>query len=67
MVQNLLCVRVPAYNDLSLNHPVSVCLYVSNGKRKRSSTHCFKYLPSECYRGSSELCFYMVESLCTWY
>ncbi|XP_016316568.1 nuclear factor of activated T-cells, cytoplasmic 4-like isoform X1 [Sinocyclocheilus anshuiensis] len=43
--ENLLCVRVPAYNDLSLNHPVSVCLYVSNGKRKRSSTHCFKYLP----------------------
>uniref|UniRef100_A0A673LP85 Nuclear factor of activated T-cells, cytoplasmic 4-like n=1 Tax=Sinocyclocheilus rhinocerous TaxID=307959 RepID=A0A673LP85_9TELE len=43
--ENLLCVQVPAYNDLSLNHPVSVCLYVSNGKRKRSSTHCFKYLP----------------------
>lgn len=43
--ERLLCVRVPAYNDLSLSHPVSVCLYVSNGKRKRSSTHCFKYLP----------------------
>ncbi|KAJ8011795.1 hypothetical protein DPEC_G00061960 [Dallia pectoralis] len=41
----LLCVRVPAYCDLSVTHPVSVCLYVSNGKRKRSSTHCFKYLP----------------------
>ncbi|KAL7876749.1 hypothetical protein AOLI_G00117120 [Acnodon oligacanthus] len=41
----VLCVRVPAYSDLSVNQPVSVCLYVSNGKRKRSSTHCFKYLP----------------------
>uniref|UniRef100_A0A8C8EW15 RHD domain-containing protein n=1 Tax=Oncorhynchus tshawytscha TaxID=74940 RepID=A0A8C8EW15_ONCTS len=41
----LLCVRVPAYSDLSVSRPVSVCLYVSNGKRKRSSTHCFKYLP----------------------
>ncbi|XP_071777698.2 nuclear factor of activated T-cells, cytoplasmic 4 [Centroberyx gerrardi] len=40
-----LCVRVPAYSDLSVSRPVSVCLYVSNGKRKRSSTHCFKYLP----------------------
>ncbi|XP_069034456.1 nuclear factor of activated T-cells, cytoplasmic 4 isoform X1 [Embiotoca jacksoni] len=41
----LLCVRVPAYSDPSISRPVSVCLYVSNGKRKRSSTHCFKYLP----------------------
>ncbi|XP_003447556.1 nuclear factor of activated T-cells, cytoplasmic 4 isoform X1 [Oreochromis niloticus] len=41
----LLCVRVPAYSDLSVSRPVSVNLYVSNGKRKRSSTHCFKYLP----------------------
>ncbi|KAI4892973.1 hypothetical protein NFI96_021864 [Prochilodus magdalenae] len=41
----VLCVRVPAYSDLSVSQPVSVCLYVSNGKRKRSSTHCFKYLP----------------------
>nr|XP_020441781.1 nuclear factor of activated T-cells, cytoplasmic 4-like [Monopterus albus] len=41
----LLCVRVPAYSNLSVNRPVSVSLYVSNGKRKRSSTHCFKYLP----------------------
>ncbi|XP_065809774.1 nuclear factor of activated T-cells, cytoplasmic 4 isoform X1 [Labrus bergylta] len=43
--EGLLCVRVPAYSDLSVNRPVSVSLYVSNGKRKRSSTHCFKYLP----------------------
>ncbi|XP_030630118.1 nuclear factor of activated T-cells, cytoplasmic 4 [Chanos chanos] len=43
--ESLLCVRVPAYNNLSVSGPVSVCLYVSNGKRKRSSTHCFKYLP----------------------
>ncbi|XP_056149357.1 nuclear factor of activated T-cells, cytoplasmic 4 [Lampris incognitus] len=41
----LLCVKVPAYSDLSVSWPVPVCLYVSNGKRKRSSTHCFKYLP----------------------
>ncbi|XP_034021270.1 nuclear factor of activated T-cells, cytoplasmic 4, partial [Thalassophryne amazonica] len=41
----LLCVRVPAYSDLSVSRPVSVSLYVSNGKRKRSSNHCFKYLP----------------------
>ncbi|XP_072220068.1 nuclear factor of activated T-cells, cytoplasmic 4 isoform X2 [Leuresthes tenuis] len=41
----LLCVRVPAYSDLSISRPVSVSLYVSNGKRKRSSTQCFKYLP----------------------
>ncbi|KAM9322217.1 nuclear factor of activated T-cells, cytoplasmic 4 isoform 2-T2 [Pholidichthys leucotaenia] len=41
----LLCVRVPTYSDLSVSRPVSVSLYVSNGKRKRSSTHCFKYLP----------------------
>ncbi|TKS79453.1 Nuclear factor of activated T-cells, cytoplasmic 4 [Collichthys lucidus] len=41
----LLCVRVPAYSDMSVSRPVSVSLYVSNGKRKRSSTHCFKYLP----------------------
>ncbi|XP_072543142.1 nuclear factor of activated T-cells, cytoplasmic 4 [Salminus brasiliensis] len=41
----VLCVRVPAYSDLSVSQPLSVCLYVSNGKRKRSSTHCFKYLP----------------------
>jgi len=47
-LQGLLCVRVPAYSDLSVSRPVSVCLYVSNGKRKRSSTHCFKYIPSEC-------------------
>uniref|UniRef100_A0A673AZC0 Nuclear factor of activated T cells 4 n=1 Tax=Sphaeramia orbicularis TaxID=375764 RepID=A0A673AZC0_9TELE len=44
----LLCVRVPAYSDLSVSRPVSISLYVSNGKRKRSSTHSFKYLPSEC-------------------
>ncbi|KAG7273054.1 hypothetical protein CRUP_007210 [Coryphaenoides rupestris] len=43
--EGLLCVRVPAYSDLSVSRPVSVCLYVSNGKRKRSSTHCFKYIP----------------------
>ncbi|KAM9719924.1 nuclear factor of activated T-cells, cytoplasmic 4 [Menidia menidia] len=43
--EGLLCVRVPAYSDLSISRPVSVSLYVSNGKRKRSSTHCFKYLP----------------------
>ncbi|KAF3698671.1 Nuclear factor of activated T-cells, cytoplasmic 4 [Channa argus] len=43
--ESLLCVRVPAYSDLSISLPVSVSLYVSNGKRKRSSTHCFKYLP----------------------
>ncbi|XP_028988533.1 nuclear factor of activated T-cells, cytoplasmic 4 [Betta splendens] len=42
----VLCVTVPAYSDLSVSRPVSVSLYVSNGKRKRSSTHCFKYLPS---------------------
>ncbi|XP_066537163.1 nuclear factor of activated T-cells, cytoplasmic 4 [Hoplias malabaricus] len=41
----VLCVQVPVYSDVSVNQPVSVCLYVSNGKRKRSSTHCFKYLP----------------------
>ncbi|XP_041946322.1 nuclear factor of activated T-cells, cytoplasmic 4 isoform X2 [Alosa sapidissima] len=41
----LLCVRVPPYSDQSVSRPVPVCLYVSNGKRKRSSTHCFKYLP----------------------
>ncbi|XP_068197338.1 nuclear factor of activated T-cells, cytoplasmic 4 isoform X2 [Antennarius striatus] len=41
----LLCVRVPAYSDLSVSRPMSVNLYVSNGKRKRSSTHSFKYLP----------------------
>ncbi|XP_041849092.1 nuclear factor of activated T-cells, cytoplasmic 4 [Melanotaenia boesemani] len=41
----LLCVRVPAYSDLSVSRPVSISVYVSNGKRKRSSTHCFKYLP----------------------
>ncbi|XP_044076671.1 nuclear factor of activated T-cells, cytoplasmic 4 isoform X2 [Siniperca chuatsi] len=41
----LLCVRIPAYSDLSISRPLSVSLYVSNGKRKRSSTHCFKYLP----------------------
>ncbi|XP_067109434.1 nuclear factor of activated T-cells, cytoplasmic 4 isoform X1 [Osmerus mordax] len=43
--EGLLCVQVPAYSDLSVSRPVPVCLYVSNGKRKRSSTHCFKYLP----------------------
>ncbi|KAI9544322.1 hypothetical protein NQZ68_001194 [Dissostichus eleginoides] len=41
----LMCVRVPAYSDMSVSLPVSVSLYVSNGKRKRSSTHCFKYIP----------------------
>ncbi|XP_061654640.1 nuclear factor of activated T-cells, cytoplasmic 4 isoform X1 [Phyllopteryx taeniolatus] len=41
----LLCARVPPYCDLSITHPVSVSLFVSNGKRKRSSTHCFKYVP----------------------
>lgn len=46
-IQCLLCVRVPTYSDLSVSRPVSVSLYISNGKRKRSSTHCFKYLPSE--------------------
>ncbi|XP_040027867.2 nuclear factor of activated T-cells, cytoplasmic 4 isoform X1 [Gasterosteus aculeatus] len=44
--ESLLCVRVPAYSDLSVTRPMSVSLYVSNGKRKRSSTHCFKYLPT---------------------
>ncbi|XP_059913985.1 nuclear factor of activated T-cells, cytoplasmic 4 isoform X2 [Gadus macrocephalus] len=43
--EGLLCVRVPAYSDRSVSRPVAVCLYVSNGKRKRSSTHCFKYIP----------------------
>lgn len=41
----LLCVRVPAYSNLSVIRPVCVNLYVSNGKRKRSSTQSFKYLP----------------------
>ncbi|XP_019739285.1 nuclear factor of activated T-cells, cytoplasmic 4 isoform X2 [Hippocampus comes] len=41
----LLRMRVPPYCDLSITRPVSVSLYVSNGKRKRSSTHCFKYVP----------------------
>lgn len=41
----LLCVRVPAYSDLSVSRPICVNLYVSNGKRKRSSTQSFKYLP----------------------
>ncbi|KAJ3595190.1 hypothetical protein NHX12_004494 [Muraenolepis orangiensis] len=41
----LLSVRVPAYSHPCVGRPVSVCLYVSNGKRKRSSTHCFKYIP----------------------
>lgn len=43
--ENLLCVRVPSYSDLSVSRPVCVSLYVSNGKRKRSSTQAFKYLP----------------------
>ncbi|CAL8343200.1 unnamed protein product [Merluccius merluccius] len=43
--EGVLCVMVPAYSHLSVSRPVSVCLYVSNGKRKRSSTHCFKYIP----------------------
>ncbi|XP_076828179.1 nuclear factor of activated T-cells, cytoplasmic 4 [Brachyhypopomus gauderio] len=43
--EGVLCVRVPTYSDASVSQPVAVCLYVSNGKRKRSSTHCFKYLP----------------------
>ncbi|XP_037131048.1 nuclear factor of activated T-cells, cytoplasmic 4 [Syngnathus acus] len=42
----LLCMSVPPYCDLSITRPVSVNLYVSNGKRKRSSTHSFKYVPS---------------------
>ncbi|KAL4657231.1 nuclear factor of activated T-cells, cytoplasmic 4 [Arapaima gigas] len=41
----MLCVTVPPYRDMCASHPVPVCLYVSNGKRKRSSTQCFKYLP----------------------
>ncbi|XP_061775564.1 nuclear factor of activated T-cells, cytoplasmic 4 isoform X1 [Nerophis ophidion] len=41
----LLRVRVPPYADLTVSRPVAVNLYVSNGKRKRSSSHCFKYLP----------------------
>uniref|UniRef100_A0AAV2JS37 RHD domain-containing protein n=1 Tax=Knipowitschia caucasica TaxID=637954 RepID=A0AAV2JS37_KNICA len=43
----LLCARVPSYSDLSVARPVTVSLYVSNGKRKRSSAQAFKYLPSE--------------------
>ncbi|KAG7313703.1 hypothetical protein KOW79_000083 [Hemibagrus wyckioides] len=46
--ENVLCVRVPAYSDVCVSQPVCVCLYVTNGKRKRSSTHCFKYLPMLC-------------------
>ncbi|KAI5608995.1 nuclear factor of activated T-cells, cytoplasmic 4 [Silurus asotus] len=46
--ENVLCICVPAYSDVCVSQPVCVCLYVSNGKRKRSSTHCFKYLPMLC-------------------
>ncbi|MGH0146971.1 UNVERIFIED_CONTAM: hypothetical protein FKN15_009382 [Acipenser sinensis] len=40
-----LCVEVPGYCNETASRPVQVYFYVSNGKRKRSSTQCFKYLP----------------------
>ncbi|MGH0147626.1 UNVERIFIED_CONTAM: hypothetical protein FKN15_072572 [Acipenser sinensis] len=40
-----LCVEVPGYCNETASQPVQVYFYVSNGKRKRSSIQCFKYLP----------------------
>ncbi|KAK1152897.1 nuclear factor of activated T-cells, cytoplasmic 4-like [Acipenser oxyrinchus oxyrinchus] len=40
-----LCVEVPGYCNETASRPVQVYFYVSNGKRKRSSTQCFRYLP----------------------
>ncbi|XP_043945070.1 nuclear factor of activated T-cells, cytoplasmic 4 [Protopterus annectens] len=43
--ESSLVLEVPQYVNKRITRPVQVVFYVSNGKRKRSPTQCFKYLP----------------------
>ncbi|XP_038597088.1 nuclear factor of activated T-cells, cytoplasmic 4 isoform X1 [Tachyglossus aculeatus] len=40
-----LVLAVPEYSNQRVSRPVQVHFYVSNGRRKRSPTHTFKFLP----------------------
>ncbi|XP_039601652.1 nuclear factor of activated T-cells, cytoplasmic 4 [Polypterus senegalus] len=44
--ESKLYVQIPAYCDRNARRPIQVCFYVFNGKRKRSPTQCFRYLPA---------------------
>lgn len=43
--QVTLTLTVPEYSNKRVSRPVQVYFYVSNGRRKRSPTQSFKFLP----------------------
>ncbi|XP_019343250.2 nuclear factor of activated T-cells, cytoplasmic 4 isoform X1 [Alligator mississippiensis] len=43
--ETTLTLTVPEYNNTRVSRPVQAYFYVSNGRRKRSPTQSFKYLP----------------------
>lgn len=43
--QMTLTLTVPEYSNKRVSRPVQVYFYVSNGRRKRSPTQSFKFLP----------------------
>lgn len=45
--QVTLTLTVPEYSNKRVSRPVQVYFYVSNGRRKRSPTQSFKFLPGE--------------------
>lgn len=42
-----LTLTIPEYSNKRVSRPVQVYFYVSNGRRKRSPTQSFKFLPGE--------------------
>lgn len=45
LLQVTLTLTVPEYSNKRVSRPVQVYFYVSNGRRKRSPTQTFKFLP----------------------
>ncbi|XP_069094384.1 nuclear factor of activated T-cells, cytoplasmic 4 isoform X1 [Pleurodeles waltl] len=43
--ERTMALEVPEYGNKKITRPVQAFFYVSNGRRKRSPTQCFKYLP----------------------
>ncbi|XP_069489914.1 nuclear factor of activated T-cells, cytoplasmic 4 [Ambystoma mexicanum] len=43
--ERTMVLEVPEYCNKKITRPVQALFYVSNGRRKRSPTQCFKYLP----------------------
>lgn len=49
--QVTLTLTVPEYSNKRVSRPVQVYFYVSNGRRKRSPTQSFKFLPGMFWDG----------------